>query len=87
MVAATEKPVQWVTLQKLRDERNRTRPAWETTELDGVLADGHLPVFSQDAHRHQVVANELPSDDRAAVEPAQPGAWNRKTARAARDPE
>jgi hypothetical protein len=60
MVAATEKPVQWMTLQELRYERDRTGPAWETTELDGVLADGHLPVFSQDAHRHQVVANELP---------------------------
>jgi hypothetical protein len=48
-----------MTLQELRDERERTRPAWETTDLDGFLADGQLPVLSKDAHRHQVVADEL----------------------------
>ena len=61
-----EKPVQWMTLQELRDELDRTRPAWETLDLDGVLADGELAALSEDAHRHQMVANELlrrPSED------------------------
>jgi len=65
-VAAMEKPVQWMTLQELRDELDRTRPAWETLDLDGVLADGELAALSEDAHRHQMVANELlrrPSED------------------------
>jgi hypothetical protein len=39
-----EKPVQWMTLPEVRDELERTRPAWETTELDDVLAHGKLPV-------------------------------------------
>ena len=54
-----EKPVQRMTLPELREELERTRPAWETTDLDGVLADGQLPVLSKDAHRHPVVADEL----------------------------
>jgi hypothetical protein len=53
------KPVQWMTLTELRDELERTRPAWETTELNFVLADGQLPVLSQDGDRHQEVADEL----------------------------
>jgi len=28
-------------------------------DLDGVLADGQLPVLDEDTHRHQVVADEL----------------------------
>jgi len=54
-----DEPVQWMTLPELRDELERTRLAWETTDLDGFLADGRLPVLGQDAHRHQVVADEL----------------------------
>jgi hypothetical protein len=54
-----DKPVQWVTLQELRDELDRTRPAWETTDLDGFLADAQLPVLGEDAHRHQLVADKM----------------------------
>ena len=54
-----EKPVQWMTLQELRDELDLTRPIWEAVDLDGFLADGQLPVLSEDAHRHQLVADEL----------------------------
>jgi hypothetical protein len=43
-------PVQWLTRQELRDELERTRPAWEALDLDGVPAHGHLPVLSQDTH-------------------------------------
>ena len=52
-----EKPVQWMTLPELRDELERTHPAWEAevADLDGVLVDGQLLALSQDAHRHQVV--------------------------------
>ena len=53
------KPVQWMTLPELRDELERTRQAWETTDLDGFLASGQLPLLSQNAHSHQVVADEL----------------------------
>jgi hypothetical protein len=65
---AMEKSVQWMTLQELRDELERTRPAWEAevADLDSVLAFGQLPVLSEDAQRHQMVANELlrrPSED------------------------
>ena len=54
-----EKSVQWMTLQELRDELHRTAQAWETLDLDGVLADSELPALSEDARRHQMVANEL----------------------------
>jgi hypothetical protein len=56
-----EKPLQWMTLQELRDELERTRSAWETQmgDLDQVLADGILPVLGKDWQRHQMVANEL----------------------------
>lgn len=56
-----EKPVHWMTLQELRDELDRTRPAWdaEVADLNDVLADGVLAALSEDAHRHQMVANEL----------------------------
>jgi hypothetical protein len=37
-----DKPVQWMTLQELRHELHRTSQAWETLDLDGVLADGEL---------------------------------------------
>jgi len=59
-------PVQRMTLQELRDELHRTGKAWETLDLDRVLADGELAALSEDAHRHQMVANELlrrPSED------------------------
>ena len=52
-------PLQWMTLQELRDEFHRTDHAWEAMDLDGVLADGELAALSEDAHRHQMVANEL----------------------------
>ena len=48
-----------MTAQELRDELERSRPAWESMDLDGILADGQLPVLSKDAHRHPVVADEL----------------------------
>ena len=54
------KPVQWMTLQELRDELERTRPAWdELGELGGVLTDGQLPALGEEARRHQLVAYEL----------------------------
>jgi len=56
---AMEKPVQWMTLQELRDELERTRLAWETLDLDGVLAGSELAALSEDARRHQLVADEL----------------------------
>jgi hypothetical protein len=36
-----EKPVQCVTLQEMRDELERMRPAWKAglADLDGVLAE------------------------------------------------
>jgi hypothetical protein len=43
-----EKLVQWMTVPELRDELERRRQAWETTDLEGVLADGQLPPLSQD---------------------------------------
>ena len=52
-------PVQWMTLQELRDELERTGQAWETLDLDGVLADGEVAALREDAHRHQMVAHEL----------------------------
>jgi len=63
-----DQSVQRMTLQELRDELERTRPAWdaEVADLDGVLAGGELSALSEDAHRHQMVADELlrrPSED------------------------
>jgi 4-carboxymuconolactone decarboxylase len=56
-----EKPVQGMTLQELRDELDRTRPAWEgeVGDLEGVLTDTQRPALGEEARRHQVVANEL----------------------------
>jgi len=55
-----EKSVQWMRLQELRDELDRTRPAWdELSDLDDVLEDGELAVLSEDAGRHELVLNEL----------------------------
>jgi hypothetical protein len=54
-----EKPVQWMTLQELRDELDRTRPGSEAADLEGFLADGQLPALSKDAHRYGQVADEL----------------------------
>jgi hypothetical protein len=55
-----EKSVQWMTLQELRDELDRTRPAWdELADLDDVLEDGELPALSEDARRYALVLNDL----------------------------
>ena len=55
-----EKSVQWMTLQELRDELGRTRPAWDgLADLDDVPEDGELPALSEDARRHELVLNEL----------------------------
>jgi len=55
-----EKSVQWMTLQELRDELDRTRPAWdELADLDDVFQDGELPALSEDVRRHELVLNEL----------------------------
>ena len=61
-VADMKKSVQWLTLQELRDELERTRLAWETdhADLGGVFADGQLPALGEDARRHHLVVNELP---------------------------
>jgi len=56
---AVKKPVQWMTLAELRDELVRTRPAWETVDLDHVLATGQLAALSDEAQRHHLVAKEL----------------------------
>ena len=58
-VLAMEKSVQWMTLQELREELDRTRPARDAMDLDRVLAGSELAAMSDDAHRHQMVANEL----------------------------
>jgi hypothetical protein len=55
-----DESVQWMTLQELRDELDRTRPAWEElADLDDVLEDGELPALSEDARLHELVLNEL----------------------------
>ena len=54
-----EKPLQSMTLQELRDELDRTSPAWEAMDQDGVHASGQLPALAEDAHRHQMVADDL----------------------------
>jgi hypothetical protein len=55
-----EKSAQWMTLQELCDELDRTRPAWdERADLDDVPKDGELPALSEDARRHELVLNEL----------------------------
>ena len=52
--------MQWMTLQELRDELDRTRPAWdELADLDDVLQDREIPALSEDARRHELVLNEL----------------------------
>jgi len=54
------KSVQWMTLQELRDELDRTRRAWdELADRDSVLDDGELPALSEDVRRHELVLNEL----------------------------
>lgn len=55
-----EKSVQSMSLPELRDELDRTRPAWdELADLDDVLREGQLPVLGDDAQRHQRVQHEL----------------------------
>ena len=56
-----QKPVQWMTLQELRDELERTRPAWdaEFADLNDLLAGGEHGALSENAQPSQVVADEL----------------------------
>ena len=55
-----DESVQWMTLQELRDELDRTRPAWEElADLDDVLEDGELPALREDARCHELILNEL----------------------------
>lgn len=55
-----DKSVQWMTLQELRDEFNRTRPAWdELADLDDVPDDDELPALRKDARCHELVLHEL----------------------------
>ncbi|HEX8972408.1 hypothetical protein [Oryzihumus sp.] len=65
-----DKPVQWMTVDELRDEADRTRPAWEHQRVDvgAFLETGELPEMSPAARRHQVVLDEL--SRRASQEPA-----------------
>jgi hypothetical protein len=62
-----ENSMQSMTLQELRDELDRTRPAWEElADLDDVLENSQLPALVEDARRHQLVQKELlrrPSND------------------------
>ena len=51
--------MQWMPLQEVREELHRTGQAWGTLDLDGVLADDELAALSEDAQRHQMVANEV----------------------------
>ena len=53
--------MQWMTLQELRNELGRTRPAWDAAggDLDGVLAEDQLLVVGQDAQRLRLIQNEL----------------------------
>jgi hypothetical protein len=46
-VTAMQKPLQRMMLQELRDELDRTRPAWDAANLDGVLACGHPPALGE----------------------------------------
>ena len=58
-----EKSVQSMTLQELRDEHDRTRPAWAgLADVDDVLDDDELPALSEDARLHELVLNELLRD-------------------------
>jgi hypothetical protein len=45
-----EESMEWMTLPELRNDLDRTRPAWEKlADLDDVVKDGHLPALSEDA--------------------------------------
>ena len=55
-----KKSMQWMTLPELRDELDRTRPAWdELADLDDVLEEGELLALCKDACRHDLVLSEL----------------------------
>lgn len=57
---AMEKSVEWMTLQKLRDEFHRTRLAWDDlVDLEDVLDEGLCPAVIENAHSHQLVQKEL----------------------------
>lgn len=60
-LSVVDKPVQWMTVEELRAELERTRPAWESeaAKVDDLLATGEMPPLSDDAFRHRVVAGEL----------------------------
>lgn len=52
--------VHWMTLQELRVELDRTRPAYDAlADLDEFLDSGQPPALGEEAHRHQVVQSEL----------------------------
>jgi hypothetical protein len=55
-----EKSVEYMTLQKLRDELHRTRPAWDDlADLEDVLEEGQRPAMIENAYRHQLVQKKL----------------------------
>jgi hypothetical protein len=66
-VDALQKSVGWMTLPKLRDELDRTRPAWDDlADLEDVLDQGQLPAVLENPRRHQLVQKERqrrPSSD------------------------
>ena len=56
---AMDESVEWMTLQELRDELDRTRPARaQLADLDDVLKDGQVPALIEEARRYQLDANE-----------------------------
>ncbi|HET7523224.1 MAG TPA: hypothetical protein VFJ79_03680 [Acidimicrobiales bacterium] len=54
-------PVQWMTLEGLRVELRRTRPAWEAVVVEGgeFLDSRDFEDLVPDAVRHQRVTEEL----------------------------
>jgi len=60
-LAAMQKPVQWMTVDELLDELERTRPAWESepAALDEVFDGSKIPALGESSHRHQQLAEEL----------------------------
>ncbi|MGZ4774740.1 MAG: hypothetical protein ACXVYW_05510 [Oryzihumus sp.] len=56
-----EKPVQWMTIDELRVELERTHLAWQSQveNVDSFLGTGELPPQAEEAFRHRLVADEL----------------------------